>query len=634
MKCTYCQSNNAFSALQCDQCHNSLLHLFRCQDLHCQKVQEASEHCRYCNSPLTGPLSGKIMDCPSNTYYVREWLGGGGMGDVYRCIEVEKKTQRRREVAIKLNKTLTDPTQRQRFQREIKALMKLKSTHNVRVYGHVEYKEKNILIAQFMVMELLKGITLQEILERETFTLRQALKWFKQIARALDECHSQGIIHRDLKPNNIIVIHNNSDLSAIKLFDFGLSKDLTELAPGLSTSGQIVGTLWYMSPEQSRAEQLDHRSDLFSLGVILYQMLTGSLPFPAKNLFELYQEHPKGPNLGNFNLPDYIRHFLIKALAYTPEERFQSAKDCLEFLSKEGRGVTSQWLDSHSDRSDRKDSFSIPKIPKGKGILPTPILAGISIFSLLSVAIAIFFFIRSQQTLPTLEQVPIPRPIRSVKRSPKRSIATKPQPRQTRTRPSRRIPIRLTAPRKRIEPSKTPRIRAKRSSRRRRKIKKIKVFFAIQPKCSTLLLNPLKGGEPGKTRRLSAHSKRQGLWLFPKSYKITCVNPKRRLRRSFIYKLTQRQTTITIKRSWRAVKTRLFLRPWAHPTIDGFPIKKCQFGCDLRLWIGKSTIVLKRKRGKTPRFQTVHRQHLDISRTTRKITVRWKKPKPTKNPKK
>ncbi len=216
-------------------------------------------------------------------YEILSAVGAGGMGEVYRA----RDTRLDRVVAVKvLPPHLSSDTQlRQRFEREAKAISSLSHPHICGLYdvGHQDGID-------FLVMEFLEGETLAQRLEKGALGPEQVLRYGMEIADALDKAHRQGLIHRDLKPGNVMLTPTGA-----KLLDFGLAKAAAPLAPGsnltavatrstpVTAAGTIVGTVQYMSPEQVEGKEADARSDIFSFGAVLYEMLTGRRAFQGKS---------------------------------------------------------------------------------------------------------------------------------------------------------------------------------------------------------------------------------------------------------------------------------------------------------------------------------------------------------------
>src|SRR6516164_8808992 len=221
------------------------------------------------------------------SYEITALLGKGGMGEVYRA----RDTRLKREVAIKTlpDEFSRDPERLARFQREAEALAALNHPNIAHVYGLEESAS-----IRCIVMELVEGETLQQRLTRGAIPVDEALQIAKQIAEALEAAHERGIIHRDLKPGNIMLTADGK----VKVLDFGLAKALQEQQPSnLSNSptmlsaasmpGLILGTAAYMSPEQARGQNADHRSDVFSFGCVLYETLCGSQAFQGQTVSDI-----------------------------------------------------------------------------------------------------------------------------------------------------------------------------------------------------------------------------------------------------------------------------------------------------------------------------------------------------------
>jgi TolB-like protein len=273
-------------------------------------------------------------------YEVRAPVGAGGMGEVYRATD----TRLGRSVAIKIlpKEVSLDPARRQRFEREAKAISGLNHP-NICVLHDVGSQDE----VDFLVLELLEGETLRERLKRGPIELPTVLDWGAQIADGLAALHGKGIVHRDLKPENLFVTKDDR----VKILDFGLAK-ITQLEalPTVTTvtftqesePGLLLGTLGYMSPEQARGESIDARTDLFSLGVVLYEMITSKSPFagptPAVIFNLLLTAPPPAASRLRDNLPPALERIVDKALEKDRALRFQAAgeiKSQLVLLKRE-----------------------------------------------------------------------------------------------------------------------------------------------------------------------------------------------------------------------------------------------------------------------------------------------------------
>jgi Tol biopolymer transport system component len=258
-------------------------------------------------------------------------LGAGGMGEVYRA----RDTRLERIVAIKIlpAQFSTDPVRKQRFEREAKTISSLNHPHICVLYD-VGSQDG----ADYLVMECVEGETLAKRLEKGAMPLEQVLKYGAQIADALDRAHRSGVIHRDLKPGNIMLTPTGA-----KLLDFGLAKPAAPLASvatltavvtqssPMTEQGAIVGTFQYMSPEQVEAKELDGRSDIFSLGAVLYEMLTGQRAFQGKSQLSvasaILEKEPAPISTIKPMTPPVLDHAIRRCLAKDPEERWQTARD-------------------------------------------------------------------------------------------------------------------------------------------------------------------------------------------------------------------------------------------------------------------------------------------------------------------
>jgi len=280
-------------------------------------------------------------------YEIVEPLGAGGMGEVYRA----RDTRLERTVAIKILPVqfCTDPVRKQRFQREAKTISSLNhphicTLHDVGSHDGVDY----------LVMECVEGETLEKRLEKGPLSLEQALKVGAQIADALWKAHRAGIVHRDLKPGNIMLTG-----SGAKLLDFGLAKEATPLvslatvtvakaATPVTQEGMIVGTFQYMSPEQVEGKELDGRSDIFSLGAVLYEMVTGRRAFEGKSQLSvasaILEREPPAMRTVKPVTPAALEHAVMKCIAKDPEERWQTGKDLgseLQWMAEAGTATAS-----------------------------------------------------------------------------------------------------------------------------------------------------------------------------------------------------------------------------------------------------------------------------------------------------
>jgi Tol biopolymer transport system component len=263
-------------------------------------------------------------------YEIESPLGFGGMGEVYRA----RDTRLERTVAIKILPAhlSSDPVRRQRFEREARTISSLNHPH-ICVLHDVGHQDG----IDYLVMECVEGETLAKRLEKGPLPLEQALRFGAQIAEALDRAHRSGVVHRDLKPGNIILSPGGA-----KLLDFGLAKPtvaLTSLATlsaqpqslPITEEGTIIGTFQYMSPEQVEGKEVDPRSDIFSLGAVLYEMVTGKKAFEGKSQLSvasaILEKEPEPVSALKPTFPAALDRTLKKCLAKIPDQRWQSASD-------------------------------------------------------------------------------------------------------------------------------------------------------------------------------------------------------------------------------------------------------------------------------------------------------------------
>ena len=286
-------------------------------------------------------------------YRIVEKIGAGGMGEVYRAHDPRLG----RDVAIKVlpGAFAADPDRLRRFEQEARAAAALNHPNIVAIYdvGTWEYG------TPYVVTELLEGATLRESLRKGPLSVRKAIEVSSQIALGLAAAHDKGIIHRDLKPENLWLTKDGQ----VKILDFGLAKLLPEkvVSPDFTTvtettSTKVMGTLGYMSPEQVRGETLDHRTDIFSLGTVIYEMLSGRRAFqgatPADTISAILSRDPSELTANDQSIPAVVSGIVHRSLEKNPNDRFQSARDVAFALAvtsatattvSPGRGTTPGW---------------------------------------------------------------------------------------------------------------------------------------------------------------------------------------------------------------------------------------------------------------------------------------------------
>jgi serine/threonine protein kinase/tetratricopeptide (TPR) repeat protein len=276
-------------------------------------------------------------------YKVGEKLGSGGMGEVYRG----EDTRLGRVVALKFlsPSDVSDQEKRRRLLQEARAASALQSAHIAVTYDIVEHDPW-----MFIVMEFVEGQVLSRRLERGPLDILESVEFGRQTAEALDEAHSHGIIHRDIKPANLMI----TGRGVIKVLDFGIAKvvrnaglpgpsEPTRTVADVTSPGVILGTVSYMSPEQAMGRALDPRTDIFSLGVVLYQMATGKLPFVGSNAIEVIDRilhlEPTAPVELNGHVPDGLSTIILRAMEKEPIRRYQTARELRDDLRQVGRDL-------------------------------------------------------------------------------------------------------------------------------------------------------------------------------------------------------------------------------------------------------------------------------------------------------
>jgi serine/threonine protein kinase len=261
-------------------------------------------------------------------YKIEAKIGEGGMGAVYRGVD----TMLDREVAIKALRPelASQDSIVERFRTEAVTLAKLNHPTIATLYSLFRHGDE-----LYMVLEFVRGETLDSILKRRgALPSEEAIPVFCQVLDGIDHAHELGIVHRDIKPANMML----TEKGTLKVLDFGIARLLGSAR--MTRAGNIIGTLEYMAPEQVRGQETDGRSDIYALGMMLYETLTGRLPFDSENEFELMKmqtEHmPVAPRELNPNIPEAVEDAIMRAIRKDPAERFQTAGDFREMLMESG----------------------------------------------------------------------------------------------------------------------------------------------------------------------------------------------------------------------------------------------------------------------------------------------------------
>jgi serine/threonine protein kinase len=314
-------------------------------------------------------------------YEILSPLGAGGMGEVYRA----RDTRLERTVAIKIlpAQLSNDPVRKQRFEREAKTISSLNHPH-ICVLHDVGHQDG----IDYLVMECVEGEALSQRLEKSPLPLEQVLKFGAQIADGLDKAHRSGVVHRDLKPGNIMLTPTGA-----KLLDFGLAKPAVPLTSGatltatsmrttpMTQEGTVVGTFQYMSPEQIEGKDLDGRSDIFSLGAVLYEMLTGQRAFEGKSQLSvasaILEKEPAPISTTKPQIPPALDRAIRRCLAKDPEERWQTARDV---------AIELKWIAD----SGLQSSATAPGIERGKHSNQLTV-AAFALTAVIAAALGIFY---------------------------------------------------------------------------------------------------------------------------------------------------------------------------------------------------------------------------------------------------
>jgi len=313
MICAHCHTPNPTNAEVCARCGSGLD--INAADVGLGATIEVSQSASINTGTDFGPR-----------YHVESLLGSGGMGKVYKARDRELD----RIVAIKVLRPdlMTDPMALQRFKHELLLASSISHPNILRIHDLGEYNG-----VKFISMAYVDGGDLTQVLRKEGRLPRERmLNIMRQLAAALAAAHAVNVVHRDLKPQNILLGQGDH----VYVTDFGIAKTLESDRTSVTRTGAVLGTPLYMSPEQVEGKPVDHRSDIYTLGLIFYEMLTGILPFSGDSTFQLMYQRvhqlPKRPELVIPDLPAYLSRICLKCLEKEPAERYQSAAEILTDL--------------------------------------------------------------------------------------------------------------------------------------------------------------------------------------------------------------------------------------------------------------------------------------------------------------
>jgi eukaryotic-like serine/threonine-protein kinase len=302
------------------------------------------------------PYLGATID---GRYKVEALLGEGGMGVVYRC----SHTIIGKKVAMKVLRAdlARDPEVTERFLNEAKAASTIGNSHIIDISDFGQFQDG----ATYFVMEFLVGQPVTKMMEGgRAAPLPRILHVARQLAEGLSAAHAAGIVHRDLKPDNIFLIDRGGEKDFVKILDFGIAKVSTAGDAKLTRAGAVFGTPHYMSPEQAAGQPVDHRGDIYSFGVILYELASGRVPFDADNFMGILTQHmykapPSLRTLGptSQEVPPGLEAIVLKCLSKRPEHRYASMNDLIADLDKLRVGGVP---DAVAEMLSRGDGFDVP----------------------------------------------------------------------------------------------------------------------------------------------------------------------------------------------------------------------------------------------------------------------------------
>jgi serine/threonine-protein kinase len=317
-KCPKCHSDSPDTSTFCADCGTKLP----------SQEEALAAATKTLETPVEELTRGALF---AGRYEIIEELGKGGMGRVYRV----EDTQIKQEMALKLIKPEIAAEKKviERFKNELKTARDIRHKNVCGMFDLGEEKG-----SYYITMEYVPGGDLKRLIRRtKRLDTGTAISIAKQVCEGLTEAHGLGIIHRDLKPNNIML----DDEGRARIMDFGIARSLKE--KGITGAGVMIGTPEYMSPEQVEGKEIDQRSDIYSLGVILYEMVTGQVPFEGDTPFTIGVKHkserPKNPKELNDQIPDDLNSAILKCLEKDKEKRYKSAEELRSELSNIEAGI-------------------------------------------------------------------------------------------------------------------------------------------------------------------------------------------------------------------------------------------------------------------------------------------------------
>ena len=302
VKCPKCQFDNPDDTVYCGKCGTKFM------------LEKKVTFTKTMDTPKEKLTTGSTF---AGRYQIIEELGKGGMGKVYRALD--KKLNE--EVALKLIKPeiSADKNIIERFKNELKLARKIGHRNVGRMYELLEHEGTHYITMEYVAGQDLKGL----IRQSGQLAVGTTISIAKQVCEGLAEAHRFGVVHRDLKPSNIMIDKEGN----ARIMDFGIARSLGE--KGITGAGVMIGTPEYMSPEQAEAKAVDQRSDIYSLGVILYEMLTGRVPFEGDTPLSIAMKHkgemPQDPRELNTQVPEDVSCSILKCMEKDKEKRYQNA---------------------------------------------------------------------------------------------------------------------------------------------------------------------------------------------------------------------------------------------------------------------------------------------------------------------
>ncbi|MGD0870875.1 MAG: tetratricopeptide repeat protein [Bryobacteraceae bacterium] len=338
MVCPGCNADNPDSVRFCHQCGRSLQAADDAQTVMLDgsagslgPPPGASQSATWAIPAASGARPVMPANLPpgtafGNRYRIDALLGEGGMGAVYKAYDTELG----RTVALKLVRPelATSPQTMQRFKQELLLASRISHKNILRIHDLGDAGG-----VKFITMALVEGTDLSGVIEKGgRLPFDRALKFTRQLCSALEAAHNEGVVHRDLKPQNILIDQSDN----IYVSDFGLAKSFESEATMMTRTGQILGTPRYMSPEQVEAGDVDHRADIYSMGLIVYEMFTADIPFRGDSAMQLMYQRvtaaPRDPRTILPEMPDYLANIILKCLERDPARRYQTAREVLDDL--------------------------------------------------------------------------------------------------------------------------------------------------------------------------------------------------------------------------------------------------------------------------------------------------------------